>query len=64
MHPGVALAIANFASGKTVHGFTADGSTKVIIKDPTQSQADEEETMLDIPFVFLPGITSYSSATS
>jgi hypothetical protein len=64
VHPGVAVAIANFASGDSIHGFAADGTTKVIIKDPTQTLSREDEAQLDIPFVFLPGISTYSSATS
>lgn len=64
VHPGTAVAIANFADGDSVHGFTASSGTKVIVKDPTRTMSREEEAQLDIPFVFLPGISAYSSATS
>ena len=64
VHPGVAVAIANFAEDKAVHGFVAPASAKVISKDPTQTTSEETETELTIPFVFLPAISSFSSATS
>lgn len=64
VHPGVATAIANFGTGKSVHGFAFASGNKVIIKDPTQSLSEEEEAQLDIPFVFLPGISTYDDATS
>ena len=64
IHPGVATTIANFASGKTIHGFAWVSGTKVIVKDVTQSLSDEKEAEFDIPVVFLPKITTFSSATS
>lgn len=64
IHPGVATVIANFGTSDTIHGFVGPSTTKVIVKDPTQSLSDEEEAQIEVPCVFMPGITTFSSATS
>lgn len=64
IHPGVATAIANFSTGKVVHGFTFATGAKVIVKDVTQSLSEEKEAELSIPVTFYPKLTNLNSATS
>lgn len=65
-HPGVAVAVANFAATDNVHGFVAPTGAKVIVGDPTRNQTLEAEAEITIPCTFYPDIAvaDMSSATS
>lgn len=63
-HPGVAVAIANYAATDSVHGFVAPTGVKVIVGDATRNQTLDNEAEITIPCTYYPDITTYSSATS
>jgi hypothetical protein len=65
-HPGVAVAITNYAAADSVHGFVAPSGVKVVVGDPTRNQTLDAEAEITIPCTFYPDITpaNHSSATS